>query len=535
MAGKQTSVLRAPTGGHPIADAKRRRLLIARMSVAVGAITLVLGVLRALTEGAGALRAVVLFVLGAVLLTMPLLVRRLPLDVCGAIVPAGALVALVTMATSEAGLHSEAVFWIPFVPLVAALLTSSRHAVVFGGLALLSLALIAVVHTQGVADPAFDEGTWRMLKLASALGTTVFAATIAWQYEATRLRAEHEIVSTHARGGALLSELPDLILRVKETLIVDDVSVPEPAPEWWGSFDDAAPLASLVPGPVAVLVDELVQDERRTGEVEFSHGDKNHVVEVRVRPIDAGHTLVILRDITATREAEIAKADFVSVVSHELRTPLTAMRGSLALVASGALGDLPPRARGVMDIATRNADRLADLIDDILDIQKSEAGGLQQRLKPVDAAELVTSAVETNQAFADKYDVALEHPDDLYPATVYADRGRLDQVLSNFISNAVKYSPTGGVVRVWEERHGERIRFCVHDDGPGIPAEFRDRVFEKFAQADSSATRAVGGTGLGLSICKAIIDELGGTIAFDTGGHDGTTFWFELDELVDEQ
>ncbi len=237
------------------------------------------------------------------------------------------------------------------------------------------------------------------------------------------------------------------------------------------------------------------------------------------------------RDVTERRAIERMKNEFVAVVSHELRTPLTSIRGSLGLLAGGVVGELPPRAASMIDIALKNSERLIRLINDILDIEKIESGKMVFKFQPIVLDELVRQTIEANRGFAQQYDVTLELTATLPGVQVYADPDRITQVFTNLISNAIKFSPPGGKVEIaiGREPHG-RLRVTVTDHGPGIPVEFRSRIFQKFAQADSSNTRQQGGTGLGLSISRAIVERHGGQIGFVTATGVGTTFYVDLAE-----
>jgi len=167
-------------------------------------------------------------------------------------------------------------------------------------------------------------------------------------------------------------------------------------------------------------------------------------------------------------------------------------------------------------------------VNDVIDTERIESGALAFRESEFELAPFLAEAVELNRPYAARRHVRIALDGPVPSARVRADRDRLLQVMANLLSNAAKYSPEGGEVRVAAERHADGVRVCVSDRGPGIPEEFRARVFEKFAQADSSDTSQVTGTGLGLSIARAIVERTGGRIGFDTGTGAGTTFWFDL-------
>ncbi len=238
--------------------------------------------------------------------------------------------------------------------------------------------------------------------------------------------------------------------------------------------------------------------------------------------------LGVAADITERREVDRIKNEFISTVSHELRTPLTSIRGALGLLEGGVAGPLPAESREWITMARVNADRLVRLINDILDLEKMEAGRLELRAERVEAGELVRSAIEGMRGMAEEAGVVLRAFSD---GTAYlpGDRDRLLQVLTNLLSNAVKFSPRDAVVEVRSERTSDgRRRFSVSDHGPGIPTHKLGNLFAKFRQLDSSDARAKAGTGLGLAISKAIVDQHHGEIGVESQPGRGTVFHFTL-------
>ncbi len=240
----------------------------------------------------------------------------------------------------------------------------------------------------------------------------------------------------------------------------------------------------------------------------------------------------LANDITELKRIDRMKSEFVSTVSHELRTPLTSIRGSLGLISGGVAGQLPDTVKTLVGIAKSNCERLIRLINDILDIEKIESGKMSLDLQTVDLMPLLEQAVAANEGYGAAKNVSLtlvleNEEGDKFPQ-VRADSDRLTQVVTNLLSNAMKFSPPDGVVEIHVSRSVRHVRVEVRDRGPGIPEEFRKRIFQKFSQADSSDTRQKGGTGLGLNISRAIIERLGGSIGFDTRTGEGTTFFFEL-------
>jgi PAS domain S-box-containing protein len=270
-------------------------------------------------------------------------------------------------------------------------------------------------------------------------------------------------------------------------------------------------------------------------QLEFVYGSRQlrtRIIPERALDSASVTLLGITEDITERKQVERLKNEFVSIVSHELRTPLTSIMGSLGLIRGGVVGPLPLQLKAMCDIAYRNTERLVTLINDILDIDKIESGRVPFHLRPVELMALVQEAIETNRPYAERFGVQLVLEQALPGAKAQADPDRLIQVLANLLSNAAKFSPPGERVLVRIARAEGYVGVSVTDRGPGIPEGFRDRIFQKFAQADTSDARAKGGTGLGLSISKAIIERLGGHIGFETESGKGTSFYFKLPEYT---
>ena len=240
------------------------------------------------------------------------------------------------------------------------------------------------------------------------------------------------------------------------------------------------------------------------------------------------HFAGMVQDITEIKRAERMKNEFVSTVSHELRTPLTSINGSLGLLAAGVTGTLPAPARSLVEIATRNCARLIRLVNDILDTDKLASGGMVFTMRRAELGPLLARVVEANAGVAGEMGVRLRLGRPREPIFADVDPDRFEQLVTNLISNAVKFSPREGAVEILLEREDGHAHVAVRDHGPGIPAEFRARIFERFSQADGSDTRGKGGTGLGLHIARAIAERLDATLGFETALGEGTTFHVRL-------
>jgi PAS domain S-box-containing protein len=274
-----------------------------------------------------------------------------------------------------------------------------------------------------------------------------------------------------------------------------------------------------------------------TGECHILQGQRKDgakfPVECRRSSIQAGSGQLVhlIDDITERVRADQLKDEFVSTVSHELRTPLTSISGSLGLLVGGAAGKLPEPAVRLIGIAQSNSQRLVRLINDILDIEKIESGQVVFHFQRIDVRTLVEQVIEASRGYADGFGIRVRLASTATASEVLADPDRLAQVVTNLLSNAIKFSPLHGEVAIAIETHDDSVRISVRDHGPGIPPEFRPRVFEKFAQADGSDAWQKGGTGLGLSIVKQIVARLSGDVGFADAPGGGTVFHVDLPAL----
>ncbi|MBU2959177.1 ATP-binding protein [Paracoccus sp. C2R09] len=242
----------------------------------------------------------------------------------------------------------------------------------------------------------------------------------------------------------------------------------------------------------------------------------------------------VLEDVGSQERLVAARAAFITSVNHELRTPLTSLSGALDILQARFAEAMPEGAAKLITMASRNADRLLVLVNDILTLQAIDQKQLNITVKPVDVRHALNEAVTTNSSYGSAREVRLVVSQPEIEAHVLADTTRLQQILSNLISNAFKYSPKGGQVVIGAECQGDKVRFFVRDDGPGIPATGRGQLFERFTKPIHSRKVQASGTGLGLAITQELVIRQGGEIDFATRSAEdgeepsGTEFFFTL-------
>lgn len=227
-------------------------------------------------------------------------------------------------------------------------------------------------------------------------------------------------------------------------------------------------------------------------------------------------TTFIIHDITQHKNVEKMKDEFISTVSHELRTPLTSIKGSLGLIRSGVLGIFPEKVNNLIDIADNNCSRLTNLINDILDLEKIKIGKMEFNYEELEINKIMEESLLLNQHFAEQFGTKIKVVKLDEESFINVDKNRLLQVISNLISNAVKFSDSGSEVTVILERESDTVKISVMDKGIGIPDDSKNKIFNSFSQVDSSYSRSRGGTGLGLNISKSIIEKMGGKIGFES-------------------
>jgi len=238
--------------------------------------------------------------------------------------------------------------------------------------------------------------------------------------------------------------------------------------------------------------------------------------------------LYVLRDVTREREVDRMKTEFVSMVSHELRTPLTSIKGYIDLVLEGEAGEVSGEQGEFLRIVKNNADRLVALVNDLLDVSRIEAGKIQLNRQPLDLISLIRNVSTSLRPALDGkvQHLALDLPPAL-PSTL-GDPDRVTQILTNLLSNAHKYTPQGGRIRIAVRPEPGQLRVDVEDTGVGLSPEEQQQVFTRFFRARNRATQQVGGTGLGLAITRSLVEMHGGEITLSSAPGNGSTFSFTL-------
>ncbi|HEY0314738.1 MAG TPA: ATP-binding protein [Sphingomonas sp.] len=384
--------------------------------------------------------------------------------------------------------------------------------------------------------------TMRSLVWASMLfagGALLVALWFVWRAQSGRYRIERDAHADAARLRAIFAGTTDAIL------ILDPAGRIRTANQAAGRMlgfapgellgRDASAILGVAQGEgdfhdrIGLHDGRLVQPHRHDRTVRHRDG---HDVPVDIAlglmtlPGET-HIVAALRDISERKAVERLKDEFVSTVSHELRTPLTSVVGSLGLLRSGSVGELPDAARRLVEIAENNSRRLIRLINDILDIEKIGSGRMHFESKSLDVARVLDQAIDGSRGLAATRQVVLDLAVGERPLIVQGDADRLLQVVTNLLSNAIRFSPEGGTVRASLECEAENAVVAIEDEGPGIPADFHDRIFERFSQAGNGAAMS-GGTGLGLAISREIVLAHHGTIWFGEGRSGGARFAFSL-------
>jgi signal transduction histidine kinase len=331
---------------------------------------------------------------------------------------------------------------------------------------------------------------------------------------------EDESSGVDLAGVSSMSEAERYLAAYAVDIILLDLGLP-----------DAQELAAIrrtrIAAPDTPLVVLTGMDDEALAAQSLQEGAQDYLIKGQ---IETRGLLRALRYATERKRLERLKDEFVSTVSHELRTPLTSITGSLGVLKAKAAGSLSVPAARLLEIAHNNSQRLVLLVNDILDMEKLESGHAVFQLKRVEVRPMVEQTVDSIRGYAEGHSVKVRIAGGAAVGDIRTDTDRLAQVVTNLLSNAIKFSPAGGEVIVAVEKGSQvdAVRITVRDHGPGIAADFKSRIFERFAQGDATNARRKGGTGLGLSIAKQIVDRLGGDIGFADAPGGGTVFHVEL-------
>jgi len=289
-----------------------------------------------------------------------------------------------------------------------------------------------------------------------------------------------------------------------------------------------------LPGGSTVIWDDKTYDPRLTALPSPINPD-GHAVGWTITFVDISeqqaHADLMARTAQQAEAANRAKSDFLSTVSHELRTPLTSIQGALDIVQMTAGDKIPEQSSQLITIAANNTRRLKTLIDDLLDLQRMEQGLMEFQMEKLDLLPLLQESIAANKAYLDGYSVEAVAHFPQTPCIVLGDQKRLMQVMANLLSNAAKFSDHGKTVEVILRKRNTQFDIMVRDHGVGIPPDCEGKVFGRFSQVDSTATRTRGGSGLGLNITQEILEAHDGTIRYESTLGDGTTFIVTLPSI----
>ncbi len=395
--------------------------------------------------------------------------------------------------------------------------------------------------TAGYDEEDFELAVLLGRQIATSLHYSKLLSTIRQQREALSLQHAH-VESERARLEALIDASDAAILMVSDgrvayanNLMAELLGMPREVIVHAPLEEVDRVLARSLADPTALEAQTTALESGEASlrdRVEF-HFPRKLICQRTIATVRSGDAsvlghLVLYRDVTREAEAADAKSEFVSIVSHELRTPLTSVKTSLDLLLRGAAGTLSEGVRDLVEIALRNLERLIRLVDDLLDISRIESGRVEMKMAAIPLGEAVARAVDAVEAFARESDVRIELEGSEAETMVVADADRLQQVIVNLISNAVKFSPAGGRVDLHWWKQSDHVVLEIADEGPGIPAEQLEDIFDKFRQLEQSATRQHGGAGLGLAISRTIVDQMGGTLWAESEEGHGSRFFVRL-------
>jgi NtrC-family two-component system sensor histidine kinase KinB len=360
---------------------------------------------------------------------------------------------------------------------------------------------------------------------------------------ATKLDRYHkmnieQIIAEKSKADAILSSIDDGVIVFDTELKMTSIN---PAARHLLDLDQAQPgdwqCADIFPKTnICELIRQTIQAgeqpdipaEQRILSFPASEGSRHYlfsITSIRGRDRSLSGIVLLLRDVTRLREVERLKSEFIMAASHELRTPLTSLGMSVDLLQENAASALDERDRELLKAAHEEVHRMKALVNDLLDLSKIEAGRIELEFEGVQVQSLFEHVSTLFQSQAEMKGVTLTSEPVGNLPDIRADANKITWVLTNLISNALRYTDKGGYVTMTARQVGQHVYIIVHDDGPGVPIEYQSRIFEKFVQVSGQES---GGSGLGLAICKEIVRAHGGAIWVEsTPGH-GSDFTFTL-------
>jgi PAS domain S-box-containing protein len=353
-------------------------------------------------------------------------------------------------------------------------------------------------------------------------------------------------VSNHSYLEAAFKNSPNAIIAVNEDCQVFDIN-PAAATIFGWSYKDAMGQhctqllrcrnlnGTALCGTSGCPLTRVIEQKQAIAQEELIMGlgtDHPHEFTTSVIPVEHNNSagvMFVARDMYAIKVANRVRANFVSMVSHELRTPLNSVHGFIDLLLQGHMGELAEEQHKYLGYAQEGVQQLISIVEDILLLTRSDSGQFELKQQEVDFHELAKLVVTSLQPQALKAEVTLNQDIPDPSPILYADPQRMKQVLNNLVTNAIKFTPPGGIVTIRACRYNKRFAMIsVSDTGYGIPVEDRQHVFERFYQSNHALQSKMGGYGLGLSIARLIVEQHGGEISFDSVLDKGTTFKFTV-------
>ncbi len=344
-----------------------------------------------------------------------------------------------------------------------------------------------------------------------------------------QLQVQVEIMAwERGRSNAILDCMSEALFALDES---DRILLVNPAAMELFAFE-RPPVGELLPevtgeGQLGVLVESASPGRVVSTEFSMDRAGRRHLLARVASPSSGSGCVVVMHDITEIRMMEQFQREFVANASHELRTPVSIIRANAETLIDGAIHD-PGMSLKLLDALDRNAEKLVQIVSDLLDLARLDAKQREMVAVPLPVQDVVTHIVDVLQPLANRRGqhiaLSLDPPD----GRVFADYQALEQTLMNLLDNAIKYAPDGGNIRISSLSQGNWIRISVQDNGPGIPEKHRLFLFQRFYRVDSGRSRDIGGTGLGLSIVKTLVESMGGDVGMEPAAETGSIFWIAL-------